>query len=85
MEIFGALVGWTHQDHDERIILCVESMQADSLARNEPDLCHFLMTKQQALILGHHLLKISGEPIAPPRASWLRRIVRRIGPLAEAA
>ena len=77
MEVSGALVGWSHHDNDERILLRLESMQWSNLASDEPDLLRLLMTKQQALVLGHYLMKASGETIPVRRTSWLQRIANR--------
>lgn len=77
MEVSGALVGWSHHDNDERILLRLESMQGSTLAANEPDLLRLLMTKQQALVLGHYLMMASGESVPASRTSWFRRAGRQ--------
>lgn len=77
MEVSGALVGWSHHDNDERILLRLESMQGSNLAGNEPDMFRLLMTKQQALVLGHYLMMASGESVSAPRIGWFRRAQRQ--------
>jgi hypothetical protein len=78
MENLGALVGWSHMDAGDNILLRLESFQSISgLAGNEPDMSRLLMTKQQALVLGHYLMRVSGETIRPPRKRWLRALVKR--------
>lgn len=62
MENHGALVGWTHQELGDRIMLRVESVRSIEAAdKHEPDLMRFMLTKQQAAILGNYLLHISGK------------------------
>ena len=75
MESYGALVGWTHHDAGDRIMLRVESVRSTEAAeRHDPDLFRVLMSKQQAAVLGHYLLRLSGQ--SPPVArhqNWFRR------------
>ena len=75
MESFGALVGWDHHDAGDRILLRIESVQSSEAAKtHDPDLFRFLMTKQQAAILGQYLVRISGQPlVAPKKRGWFRR------------
>ncbi len=75
IESFGALVGWDHHDAGDRIMLRIESVQSSEAAKqHDPDLFRFLMTKQQAAILGHYLVQISGQPpIVPKKRGWFRR------------
>ena len=48
MESFGALVGWTHHDAGDRILLRLESVQSSEAAKtHDPDLFRCLMTKQK--------------------------------------
>lgn len=75
MESFGALVGWTHHDAGDRIMLRLGSVQTSEAAKkHDPDLFRFLMTKQQAAILGNYLVGISGQsPAVPKKQGRLRR------------
>jgi len=75
IESFGALVGWTHHDAGERIMLRIESVQtSDAAKQHDPDLFRVLMTKQQAAILGQYLVRISGQtPMVPKKRGWFRR------------
>ena len=76
MESYGALVGWTHHDAGERIMLRLESVRSTEAAeRHDPDLFRILMTKQHAAVLGNYLLQLSGQtPVGPDDRSWLRRL-----------
>ena len=76
MESFGALVGWTHHDAGDRIMLRLESVQSSEAAKqHDPDLFRFTMTKQQAAILGNYLVRLSGHsPVVPKKRGWLRRL-----------
>jgi hypothetical protein len=80
MDNTGALVGWSHHDSGDRILLRLESAQSSAaLAAKELDLSRVLMTKQQALVLGHYLMRLSGETIQPARRSWVPQVLRRRG------
>ena len=74
MDHHGALVGWTHHDAGDRIMLRLESVRTVEAAKDrEPDLMRVAMTKQQAAVLGTYLLKISGATPPPKRRGWLAR------------
>ncbi|MGN7928964.1 hypothetical protein [Sphingopyxis sp. 22461] len=75
VENFGALVGWTHHDAGDRIMLRLESVQSsEAVKKHDPDLFRFLMTKQQAAILGNYLVRVSGQPpLTPKKRRWFRR------------
>jgi len=78
MKNIGALVGWSHLDNGDQIVLRLESAQSSAaLADNDLDLSRLIMTKQQALVLGHYLMKVSGETILPARRSWVSQLLRR--------
>ena len=76
MESYGALVGWTHHEAGDRILLRIESVRSAKAAeRHDPDLFRFLMTKQQAAVLGNYLVQLSGQtPAGPDDRSWFRRL-----------
>lgn len=64
MDNHGALVGWTHQDLGERIMLCIETVRSTQDAANHtPDTLRVLLTKQQAAVLGNFLMTISGKTV----------------------
>ncbi|MGQ0277060.1 MULTISPECIES: hypothetical protein [Sphingopyxis] len=75
-ENFGALVGWAHHDAGDKIMLRLESVKSSEAARkHDPDLSRFVMTKQQAAILGNYLIQISGlSPHHHGRRGWARRL-----------
>ena len=75
METHGALVGWTHQDFGDRMMLKIESVRTTEAAvHHEPDVFRVLMTKNQAAILGHFLIHNSGLAPADPGRGWFRRL-----------
>ena len=76
MESYGALVGWTHQETGDRIMLRIESVRSKEAAeRHEPDMFRVLMTKQQAGVLGNYLVGLSGQTRADPNdRKWFRRL-----------
>jgi hypothetical protein len=67
-DMFGALVGWTHQDLGERVMVKVQSTRQHQLGDGEPvDEFHYLMTKNQAAVLGQYLYSISGRLPQPAK------------------
>ena len=61
MDNHGALVGWSHQDLGDRIMLRVESFEGhEPIAGRKPDIMRIVMTKNQAGILGEYLARASG-------------------------
>ncbi len=78
MDNVGALVGWDHQDSGDHILLRLESAESSaSLAMKDLNFSRLVMTKQQALVLGHYLMKVSGATIQPARSSWLSKLRKR--------
>jgi hypothetical protein len=75
MESYGVLVGWVHHDAGERVMLRLESVQSMAAAeKHDPDVFRFLMTKQQAALLGNYLMRLSGQTIVDPAPQgWFRR------------
>ena len=68
MEYHGALVGWTHQELNDRIMLSIETFEgAKSGAKHDPDTIRILMTKNQAGILSEYLAKASGYAASRPK------------------
>lgn len=66
MESHGALVGWSHQDLGDKLLLRIESMGSPAAAQeHDPDILRLLLTKQQAGVLGTYLFELSGQ--TPPR------------------
>ena len=73
MDNHGALVGWSHTDLGEKLLLCLESVQTLEAAHSHaPDKFRLLMTRSQAAVLAKYLLRASGQP-PPVRAGWFRR------------
>ena len=76
MENHGALVGWTHHDIGDRLMLRLESVRSVASAdTHDPDLLRLLMTKQQAAVLGNYLIRLSGQSaVHPKERGWFRRL-----------
>lgn len=75
MDHFGALVGWSHHEDGDRILLRLESAQSSTaLTEKNLDLSRLLMTKQQALVLGHYLMRISGGAAQSSQRGWWRKL-----------
>ncbi len=73
---YGVLVGWAHDAYNGRFDLKLQS--ARKLRDSQPESIqshHFIMTPNQALLLGNFLLGISGQQ-APVRRKrgWLARL-----------
>ncbi len=76
MESHGALVGWSHQDLGEKLLLRIESIGSPAAVQEHaPDVLRLLLTKQQAGVLGNYLFEISGQ--TPPRKSD-RSLLKRL-------
>jgi len=74
MENHGALVGWTHQELGDRLMLKIETVQSMQAAEaHRPDILRVMLTKNQASILGRYLVNQSGLPQAD-RPGLLRRL-----------
>lgn len=67
-EMFGALVGWTHQDLGERLMIRLQSTRRQGPETELPvDEFHYVMTKNQAVVLAQYLYSISGRLPQPGR------------------
>ena len=74
MESHGALVGWTHQELGDRLMLKIETVQSMQAAEtHSPDILRVMLTKNQASILGRYLVNQSGLPQAD-RPGLFRRL-----------
>ena len=61
MESHGALVGWTHQELGDRLMLTIETVTSTQAADDRsPDVLRVMMTRNQAAILGSYLVGQSG-------------------------
>jgi hypothetical protein len=71
----GVVVGWTHHDLGSSIDLRIQSTVSQAaLDQNSVDSHHFLMTRNQALMLAKFLLDATGQTL-PPKATppfWRR-------------
>jgi len=77
MERHGALVGWGHHDMGNRVMLKLQSFHSleDKEQDGEPDQFRFIMSKQQAAVLGNYLMEISGQTAATQgQRSLFRRL-----------
>jgi hypothetical protein len=71
---YGALVGWTHQDLGDRLVVRLQSTCRSSTDAQLPiDEFHYMMTKNQAAVLANYLFGLSGKlPQHKPRFRWFR-------------
>lgn len=60
---FGVLVGWTHTPFNRGIDLSVQSAAQASTAAGQIENRHYLMTRNQALILAKYLLDATGQEL----------------------
>lgn len=76
MDSHGALVGWSHQDLNEKLMLRIESVSSSAAVQEHaPDIMRLLLTKQQAGVLGNYLIEVSGyTPSKPGERGVLKRL-----------
>ncbi len=75
----GVVVGWVHHPVGTGIDLTLQSaVSAEALARDQVNSHHFLMTRNQALLVANYLLDATGQTIPRRRRpSLLRRLFKR--------
>ena len=68
MDSHGALVGWTHRDLGDRLMVSIETVPTLEAAREHaPDVLRVMMTRNPAAILGSYLIGQSGlRPVERP-------------------
>lgn len=80
-EDFGVLIGWTHHDGPQGISLAMQSAASQSAwAAREIDRRHYLMTRNQALLLARYLLEATGQTLGdmPERPHGWRAALARL-------
>lgn len=76
---FGVLLGWSHAPFTRGIQLKLQSTVGDSRDHDAIAARHYLMTKNQALILAKYLLDATGQTLPEgPREGRFQRIMRRL-------
>lgn len=74
-ERYGVLVGWSSQDLGSNIMLDLQTFDRTNWEAHEvPDHTLIFMTRSQAAVLAHSLLKVSGSAPPPPRRSWFKSL-----------
>ena len=75
---YGALVGWTIQDWGSSFVLEMQSVTArPPNSPEDVDSAFFMLTKTQAIQLGHNLFQAAGQTVLPQRKrSWLKRFIQ---------
>ncbi len=74
VENHGVLVGWTHHDLGQKLVLKLQTLKrADT--PHDVDLLTVILTKNQAAVLGNFLFEIAGQS-QPARGErgWFRRV-----------
>ena len=74
-EHLGVVVGWTHQDLGSSLDLRIQStVSQEALNQKKIDSHHFLMTRNQALMLAKFLLDATGQTLPAKRrpSLWQR-------------
>ena len=74
---FSVLVGWSHRPFHRGIDLQVESVQRSGAVLDDLDQRHYLMTRNQALILAKYLLEVTGQELPERRQSIWQRLFGR--------
>ena len=81
-EDFGVLIGWTHHDGPQGISLAMQSARSQTAwAAREIDRRHYLMTRNQALLLARYLLEVTGQELDMPERphGWRAALARLRG------
>lgn len=76
----GVVVGWTHRDNGASIDLRIQSAASKrALDESQVDSQHFLMTRNQALLLAKYLLDATGQSLPPKtkRSVWRKLMGKR--------
>lgn len=60
MADIGVLVGWSHQDWGDKLVLDLETVE-EVKGTVTPDVFHVFMTKNQAAVLANYLFEASGR------------------------
>lgn len=69
---FHALVGWSHSPVPNGIHLRIQSTRSNIALENQQVVAHDLvMTNNQALLLAHYMLDVTGQGRPKPRRSIL--------------
>ena len=68
---FGALVGWSHQDLGDRVMIRFQSARSAEQGRGVPlDEFRYFMTKSQAAVLANYLYGLSERLPQRKRRRW---------------
>jgi hypothetical protein len=68
---FGALVGWSHQDLGDRVMVRLQSARTAAQGPGAPiDEFRYFMTKSQAAVLANYLFGISERLPQAKRRRW---------------
>ena len=80
IEPTGVVVGWTHHALGASIDLRIQSATSKrALEERQVDSQHFLMTRNQALLLAKYLLDATGQSLPPKtkRSAWRKLMGER--------
>lgn len=68
---YGALVGWSHQDLGDRVMVRLQSTRSSEKGSDETlDEFRYFMTKNQAVVLANYLYGISGRLPQAKKRRW---------------
>lgn len=76
-ESYGVLVGWSHEEFNGRLDLRMQCARSQSDNRPK-DIAshHFMMTRNQAVVLANYLLSVTGQNVPPrKRKGLLARLI----------
>jgi hypothetical protein len=73
-EMFGALIGWSHENLGDKVMVKLQSTRSPHLEPDEAvDEFRYFMTKNQAVVLANYLYAISDRlPQKRRRWRWFR-------------
>ena len=74
MDNHGVLVGWTHHDMGQKLVLNLQTIKQADMPK-EVDRTAILLTKDQAALLGNYLFQVAGQsPPVREQRSWFKRM-----------
>ncbi|MXO75720.1 hypothetical protein GRI40_10870 [Altererythrobacter aerius] len=70
-DMFGALVGWSHENLGDKVMVKLQSTRTHHLEPDGPlDEFRYFMTKNQAVVLANYLYSISDRLPQPRQRRW---------------
>nr|WP_137678619.1 hypothetical protein [Parerythrobacter lutipelagi] len=73
---YGVLVGWATDDLGNRLRLRMQSTRSTPKSPEDIEEYHYYIDKDQAVLLGNFLFRVSGHTAPKPsKPAWLRKLL----------